>query len=101
MDTFERMLNSGENILADSWNTVVSIAIFANNDYPRKQEQKTKPKTKQKKNYTFLRKLADDGGGGRKNPPQKNRSIRHGAFQVVSSCFDSICCFFVALLEKR
>ena len=98
MDTFERMLNSGENILADGWNTVVSIAIFTNDDYRRKQEQKTKPKTKQKKIYTFLQKGADDGGGGRKNPPKNNRSIRHGAFQVVSSCFDSICCFFVALL---
>ena len=100
MDTFERMLNSGENILTDGWNTVVSIAIFTNDDYRRKQEQKTKSKTKtkQKKIYTFLRKGADDGGGGRKNPPKNNRSIRHGAFQVVSSCFDSICCFFVALL---
>ena len=28
MDTFERMLNSDENILADGWNTVVSIANF-------------------------------------------------------------------------
>ena len=64
MDTFERMLNSGENILADGWNTVVSIAIFSADDYTRKQKQKTK--TKQKKIYTFLRKGADEGGGGKK-----------------------------------
>ena len=63
MDTFERMLNSGENILADGWNTVVSIAIFSADD---KQRQKTKAKTRHKKIYTFLRKGADDGGGGKK-----------------------------------
>ena len=58
MDTFETMLNSSENILADGWNTVVLIAIFTNDDYRRKQEQKTKPKTKtkQKKIYTFFAK---------------------------------------------
>ena len=53
MDTFERMLNSGENILADRWNTVVSIAIFTNDDCRRKQEQKTK--TKQKKSTLFAK----------------------------------------------
>ena len=73
MDTFERMLNSREHILADGWNTVVSIAIFTNDDYSRKQEQKTKPKTKtkQKKIYTFLRKGADDGSAGEKKSPKK------------------------------
>ena len=58
MDTFERMLNSGENILADGWNTVVSIAIFTSDDYSRKQRQKTKAKTKKKtkKNLHFFAK---------------------------------------------
>ena len=100
MDTFERMLNSSENILADGWNTVVSIAIFTNDDYRRKQEQKTKPKTKtkQKKSTLFCEKVLMMAVAGEKIPQKNNRSIRHGAFQVVSSCFDSICCFFVALL---